>query len=233
MALALVPHAVESGSPWSVAPLLLPVTLVIAEKLDALKGTPTTGTKLVVWTASGLAVVDMLVTQVTAFAGPAGMTACKANVLALARSSRLPVEATIRADARPPASPFLMDGHQCASPLASNSARRQEGTPIPARPRAPHRKRLAASILFLVHRKLAPLTNTQCDSGTIGRSLCGVALGTSSVFRRFCAIRSALIGFFSAMLQKDHAAECQFRPESGFPLAPDAAASWILAPVSP
>lgn len=40
--------------------------------------------------------------------------------------------------------------------------------------------------------------------------LCGVTGATSSVFRRFCATRRALIGFFSALLQKDHATECPF-----------------------
>jgi hypothetical protein len=70
------------------------------------------------------------------------------------------------------------------------------------------------------HRKRAPLTKkTQCDSGTIGRCLCGVTVAASSIFRRFCATRAATIGFFFAMLQKDHATECQL-PVGGIAIPP-------------
>ena len=46
-----------------------------------------------------------------------------------------------------------------------------------------------------------------------------VAVATSSAFRRVCATRAATIGFFYAMLQKDHATEYQL-PVGGIAILP-------------
>jgi hypothetical protein len=47
------------------------------------------------------------------------------------------------------------------------------------------------------------------------------AAATSSKFRRVCATRAATIGFFYAMLQKDHATEYQ-PPVGGIAIPPTA-----------
>ena len=88
MALALVPHAVASGLPLSVVPALLPVTLLMKGAEVVL--TPVTTPKMfdvVTLVTADADVLEMLVTQVTAFAAPAARTACRATTLALVRSS--------------------------------------------------------------------------------------------------------------------------------------------------
>jgi hypothetical protein len=69
--------------------------------LDAVNGTRVPKTTVPATAEVFVLVAVTLVTQVTALAGPAVMTACRATTLALARRSRLVVEVNMRADGKP------------------------------------------------------------------------------------------------------------------------------------
>ena len=111
--------------PLSVAPLLPPVTLltkgevlppVTAVKLDAVNGTMLPR-KVLAWIALPFVVklvtafpvvVDMLVTQVAAFAAPAASMACRAMTLAPVKRGRVLEEATSPAEIEPAVNCFRL-----------------------------------------------------------------------------------------------------------------------------
>jgi hypothetical protein len=63
--------------------------------------------------------------------------------------------------------------------------------------------------LVFPHAQLAPSGQRVGELPIAALYSCEVAAETSSKFRRVCATRAATIGFFYAMLQKDHATEYQ------------------------
>ena len=108
-----------------------------------------------------------------------------------------------------------MDGHQCASPLASNSARWHEGTPISALQRVPLRQ----GVKTVDTSQARPQQKSQRDFGPIGQLYAALPLQHKATSAAFVQRDGLLIGFFSAICRQfarstiaDAAAPCVATP---------------------